>query len=267
MSEPIDYQITDVLMQRLDRVQQYAELDSTNVEAMRQLQAGETGCFLLLAHTQSAGRGRRGRHWHSPAGAGLYMTLVRPFAKEPHTLQSLSLVTALSVQQALQACGAANIKLKWPNDLLVQKKKLAGILLELKSVNDLQYVLFGIGINLALPDAVIKQIDQPATDLSRVIPRAVDKSEIAERVTEVLLDNLEEFEQTAFSTFYDRWNALDHYQQEDIVLQVGEKQKIGKSLGVDESGALLLQTANGVETISGGEIFPSLRAAGGEQDR
>lgn len=261
---PIEYTWFDIpadLTQKLTDVQQFAEIDSTNVEAMRQLQSGKTGCFLLLAHAQSAGRGRRGRVWRSPAGAGVYMTLVRPFALGTTGLQALSLITALSVHEALKSYGIVGIQLKWPNDLLVEKHKLAGILLELKQTNNASYVLFGIGINLLLPVDVRDSIDQPVTDLGTLLRCTPDKSMVVTRVIECLLKNLEEFENSAFSTFQARWNALDCYFGQDIVLQLGEQRKIGNAQGVDETGALLLKTAMELEKISGGEISSSILPA------
>ena len=255
------YQLPTELTSAFTEVQQFDTIDSTNAEALRQLQAGKTGSFLLLAHTQTAGRGRRGRPWHSPPGAGIYLTLVRPFARSGGELQALSLVTALSVQEALQHCGVANIRLKWPNDLLVDKKKLGGILLELKSAATARYVVFGVGINLKLPAEIRSAINQPATDLHSLSHQGVDKSTVLAAVLQALLGNLQVFEQSAFQPFQARWNALDHYRDQDIVLQVGDHRKIGKSLGVDDTGALLLQTAAGVEKIGGGEIFPSLSPA------
>lgn len=256
-----DYQLSAELTQRLAVVQQFTEIDSTNVEAMRQLQSGKNGCFLLLAHAQTAGRGRRGRVWQSPAGAGIYLTLVRPFPVAITQLHALSLVAALSVQEALQSCGAAGIKLKWPNDLLVGKCKLAGILLELKQSSEASHVLFGVGINLSLARDVRDSINQPVTDLCTLLQSTPDKSMVVSCVVESLLNNLEEFERSGFASFQARWNALDYYLGEDIVLQIGDRRKIGKSLGVDETGALLLQTATGLEKINGGEIFPSLYPA------
>ena len=260
-----DYQLNAELLEALTEIQQFVEIDSTNLEAIRLLDAGSTGNILLLAHSQSDGRGRRGKSWHSPPGAGIYMSLVRPFAVSTQALQALSLVTALSVHEALAECGIVGIQLKWPNDLLVNRKKLAGILLELKTRKNQHHVVFGIGINLKLPAAALAEIAQPATDIASISPHPVNKSVLVNTVLTVLMKNIQEFERSAFNSFYTRWNALDYYLNQDIVLQVEQTQKIGKSLGVDDSGALLLQTAAGIETINGGEIFPSLRPAGHER--
>ena len=253
-----DYQIPERLTKgRLD-IQQYPVIDSTNAEAMRQLQAGRKGCFLLLAHTQTAGKGRRGKVWQSPPDAGIYMTLVRPFPLTTRDLQALSLITALSVHEALEPYLIQGFQLKWPNDLLVGKRKLGGILLELKQSSDASYVLFGIGLNLKLPDATRDTIDQPATDLNSLMQSTPDKSLIVVQIIDSLFKNLEEFENTSFSSFQARWNALDCYFGQKIESHVGSKFKIGISMGVDATGALILNTESGMEKIGGGEIFPSI---------
>ena len=249
------------VMQSLDCCEQFAEIDSTNAEALRQLQAGKKGTFLLLAQTQTAGRGRRGKLWLSPPKAGIYMSLVRPFTLQANELQALSLVTALAVQEGLSEYGANGIQLKWPNDLLVNKKKLGGILLEFKQSEEVNYIVFGIGINLSLPHSIREEIGQPATDLEEVLNATVDKSEVLAHILRVLFTSLSQFELHSFSSFQEKWNLLDCYRNQDIVLQTGDQHKIGRSLGVDAKGALLLQTGAGLEVINGGEIFPTLREA------
>jgi len=189
---------------------------------------------------------------------------VRPLALQVDELQPLGLVTELGVHAGLQQCGVLNMQLKWPNDLLFNKKKLGGILLEFKQNAGRNYIVFGVGINMELPASVLQEIDQPATYLTTVLNAPVDKSRVLNCVVSNLLTYLQKFEQTAFAGFQEQWNALDCYVNQDIVLQVGEKSKIGKSVGVNEQGALLLQTAMGLEVISSGEIFPSLRPVSGE---
>lgn len=258
------FTLPDALLAQLADFQQFEEIDSTNAEALRQLQAGATGVRLILANGQTAGRGRRGREWHSPAGAGIYLTLSHPFDTRVEGMQSLSLVTAISVRTALARCGVERVRLKWPNDLLVDRKKLAGILLELRPGQDQNYVVFGIGINVALPPGLPATIGQPVTDLHSQLEQGVDRSRVVTELLGVLLPNLQRFADSGFSEFREQWNQYDCYYNEDIVIQRGNHTLIGRSLGIDEAGALRLRTAVGVEIISGGEIFPSLRPAGFE---
>ena len=243
----------------LMEIQLFDDIDSTNAEAIRQIQAGNTENRLLLASSQFAGKGRRGRQWLSPEGAGIYLSLARQFSLEPNQLQGLSLLTAISLKSALNQLGVSALKLKWPNDVLSGKKKLAGILLELQQSGGHCFVVFGVGINVALPAEVVEELDRPVTDITSITGMAVDRNAVVAAFVNELSNNLEEYEENGFSSFKQSWNESDYYLNSDIVIQNGETRIIGKSLGVDQDGALLLQTATGTQTINGGEVFPSLR--------
>ena len=246
---------------RVSGIHLFSDLDSTNVEAGRLIESGETGTHLIIADAQSAGKGRRGRNWLSPAGSGLYLSLLYPFSESADKLQALSLVTALSVHATLLELGAGKLQLKWPNDILLGNKKLSGILLELKKVNDLSFVVFGIGINVDLSDQQKLSVDRPVVDLKEILQSKPELEFVAAKITEKLLRNIDEYLQTGFQNFQLTWNQYDRHISSDIVIQNGNKKLIGQSNGVDEEGALVLQSANGIEKISGGEIFPSLREA------
>jgi BirA family biotin operon repressor/biotin-[acetyl-CoA-carboxylase] ligase len=121
------------------------------------------------------------------------------------------------------------------------------------------HVVFGVGINLDLPAQAVKEIGRPVTDLNSLADNEVNTEELVALFINALLPNVINFEATGFSPFQDDWNRLDCYINHDIVIQNGNERIIGKSLGVDNSGAQLMQTATGRQTIIGGEIFPSLR--------
>ncbi len=243
----------------IDRIQIFDEIDSTNSESLRQIQSGNTENRVVVASSQTAGRGRRGRQWLSPKKAGIYLSLTRRFSLEANALQALSLVTAISVLEALQELGAQGLQLKWPNDVLFEKKKLAGILLELQHKESSRFVVFGIGVNIELPTALLERIDRPATDLNSIIIEPPSRVILLAALLNKLCSNLEQYESSGFSSFEERWNNLDCYRMNDIEIQNGESRLIGKSLGVDSSGSLLLKTAKGIQSINGGEVFPSLR--------
>ena len=246
---------------RVSGIHLFSDLDSTNVEAGRLIESGETGTHLIIADAQSAGKGRRGRNWLSPAGSGLYLSLLYPFSESADKLQALSLVTALSVHATLLELGAGKLQLKWPNDILLGNKKLSGILLELKKVNDLSFVVFGIGINVDLSDQQKLSVDRPIVDLMGILQTKPELELIAATITGKLLQNILEFLCTGFSNFQLPWNQYDRYISSEIVIQRGGKKLIGRSKGVDETGALVIQSTNGIKRISGGEVLPSLREA------
>ncbi|MBL4580525.1 MAG: biotin--[acetyl-CoA-carboxylase] ligase [Gammaproteobacteria bacterium] len=243
----------------LDRIQIFEEIDSTNSELLRQIQAGSTENQVVIASSQTAGRGRRGRQWLSPKNGGIYLSLARHFSMDANALQALSLVTAISVLEALKELGAQGLQLKWPNDVLFEKKKLAGILLELQQKEALRFVVFGIGVNIELSADSMERIDRPVTDLNSIINEPPSRVILVAALLNRLCRNLENYESSGFSSFEARWNELDCYRMIDIEIQNGESRLIGKSLGVDSEGSLLLQTAKGIQRINGGEVFPSLR--------
>lgn len=247
-----------------EEIQLFEEIDSTNAEAIRQIRAGNSANRLLVAESQTAGRGRRGRKWVSPRNGGIYMSLVRQFTLPPNALQGLSLLTAISLKSALDSLGVTGLKLKWPNDILYQKMKLAGILLELQQREQHCYLVFGIGLNVALPAKVKAELDQSVTDITSIADFDFDNNQLVATVINELCSNLLEYERSGFSAFKKRWNDADLFLNKNVEIHNGEKRIIGKSLGVDTNGALLLETTAGLQSINGGEVFSSLRAVAGE---
>ena len=245
----------------------YERLDSTNSQAMRDLAAGEACPFLVLARQQTAGKGRRGRIWESPAGAGLYYSLALELKVENRNLAAFSLVTALSVHAALTDLGVTGLNLKWPNDVLNYGRKLSGILLESTIRGGSQFLVIGIGVNLNLPAAIKKSLGQPATDLAALGLQATDPDEIASTITGYLFGHVDEFMKTGFASFQAEWNSLDAFLGQAIEVQLGDQCTAGEMLGVNEFGELRVLTEQGQEVLRGGEILPSVRrqSVSGEQ--
>ncbi len=257
----VEDSLSEQLRQRLQAVHVHAEIDSTNQEAFRLLESKTAGNHLILADAQTAGRGRRGRSWQSPAGGGLYMSLLYHFSADSVQLQGLSLVTALSVHSVLSSLSSMEIKLKWPNDLLVGNKKLSGILLESRIGDATLPIIIGIGINYALAEDVKAEIDRPVVALDELNQSPPSREELAASLCSQIVKNIDRYCDSGFAPFQAHWNANDRYLEADVVIDSGNSRLIGKSLGVDAEGALILQTATGEQLISGGEIFPSLRDA------
>ena len=255
--------LADNSVESISEVHTFAEIDSTNSEAERLINNGIEDLQLVIADAQSAGRGRRGRDWVSPSSCGLYLSLVYPFSNETDGLQGLSLVAALSTHAAIRNLGVETLQLKWPNDLLVGNKKLSGILLELHNDSMQTWVIFGIGVNYKLTDDRRASIGRAAVDVSELLSEPPSIEQLAAVVTKELLLNIGEYISSGFSSFQSIWNSYDRYLERDIVIQNGNSRKIGRYKGVDENGSLLLQTADGLQRISGGELFPSVREASG----
>lgn len=234
-------------------------IDSTNAEVMRRIAAGEEPPFAVLAEHQSGGRGRRGRQWVSPYGQNLYCSVGLRIEGGARQLEGLSLVVGLAVLRALRAKGLSGVGLKWPNDILVGNRKIAGILLELiGDPADICSVIIGIGINVNMrsPDV---QIDQPWTSMLLEGGEPVDRSELAVSVLEQLDLCLAQSVYGGFKTLRAEWEADHLWQGRSASLVAGQRRIDGVVLGVDDSGALRMDV-EGVENVfSGGELSLRLR--------
>lgn len=266
LAKPLDLLSTDAILRQvqaearslLGSVTVFAATDSTNLQAIQALQRGEAvSGSLYLAECQTAGRGRRGRVWQSPYAANIYMTLVWRYFTGAASLEGLSLAVGLALLEALQKLGLNDARLKWPNDVLVQGKKLAGILIELQGDPSAECeVVIGVGLNVAMQtDEVL--IDQPWTDLEQHLGM-VSRNQVVAEMINALLPMLDSYAEQGFVAFAERWRALDAFKDAPVWLQVGEKRIAGIARGVDARGALQLETSQGVQVFSGGEV--SMRA-------
>lgn len=256
------------LLQR-DRIQQglspavralVSELDlvgvttSTNKRALEKA-ASRTIGYVCAAEQQTAGRGRRGRAWVSPYAANLYMSAVWEFAGGVGALEGLSLAVGIAVARALSEEGVQGVRLKWPNDLLHNDRKLGGILIEM--VGDAAgpcQVVVGIGINVSMPSAQAAAIDQPWTDIVSATGRRHNRNQLLCAVLNELMPLLSHFEQQGFAHYQALWGELDAFIDRPVTVQIGESVEIGTARGVDASGAIIVDTPGGRRHFSGGEI-------------
>jgi len=205
----------------------------------------------MLAEAQTAGRGRRDRGWHSPPG-GVYLSLAWNFESALPRLAALSLVVGLASAEALQGLGVHEIKVKWPNDLVLGGYKLGGCLIDLQGTADGPCrAIVGVGINLSLPDS--SPIDQPWTDLHRA-GFSIDRSRLAADLINGLVEAAKCFDRFGFDRFADRWQALDALAGRSVDIDDPRGPTLaGRALGVDQQGRLLLETAAGRQAISCGQ--------------
>lgn len=232
---------------------------STNADAMAKGRAGSNR-YLCIAEHQAAGRGRRGKAWLSPLGANIALSMLWSFKSGIAALEGLSLVVAILVVDALKACGYKELGVKWPNDILMSASKLAGILIEISGDTEGPCkVVIGVGINVNMPASSAGSIDQSYTDLASNLEVAPDRNRVIAALMLSLQDGLTQFALTGFAGFAKRWNEVDVYKGREVEIISGSNRQRGRSLGVSETGALLLQTETDVVPISGGEITPSLR--------
>lgn len=232
-------------------------IDSTNAEVLRRLAGGASAPLLVIAESQESGRGRRGREWVSPFGENLYYSLgLRLEAGYP--LDGLSLTVGLAVQQAIASFGC-DAGLKWPNDVLVDGCKVAGILLELSGEpGGSCHVVIGIGINVnMLPGSVA--IDQAWTSLRAQCGYLIDRTALAVALSDALRHYLARHEAEGFAGLREDWEAAHLWQGAEASLLAGPRRTDGRILGVDHLGALRLEVAGQELLFSGGELSLRLR--------
>jgi len=234
---------------------------STN-ERLMQRASAERGSGASLsgicctAEHQSAGRGRRGRQWVSPYASNMYLSVLWEFEEGAGALEGLSLAVGVAVSRALSEQGIQYLQLKWPNDIVFDGAKLGGILLEMTGdAAGVCQVVVGVGLNVKMPAMAARQIDQAWTDVASMSEAAkIDRSELLARLLSELLSLLASYENQGFSAWRDSWNALDAYADRPVVLEAGERKVAGIARGVDQRGALQLETATGIQSVFGGEI-------------
>jgi BirA family biotin operon repressor/biotin-[acetyl-CoA-carboxylase] ligase len=228
------------------------EVNSTNTYLMQNKYAAHATC--VAAHVQTNGKGRRGRTWVSQLGASLTFSLLWRFQCGAAALSGLSLCVGVALIRALRDFDVNAAQLKWPNDVLVDGKKLAGILIELQG--DLEgpsAAVIGIGINLNLPQNMLESIDQPAIDLASV--KGVDQSALLGSVLKHLADVLSGFETSGFVALRNEWLGYHAYENKPVRMLLPNGIDVqGVVKGVAEDGILLVETALGLQRFSAGEI-------------
>lgn len=236
----------------------FDSLDSTNAEALRSIERGMAAPFLVLAERQTAGRGRRGRKWVSPFAENLYYSLVLRIDGGMRQLEGLSLVVGLAVMETLRGLGIAGAGLKWPNDVLVGEKKIAGILLELVGdPADVCHVVLGVGINVNMQEA--DEVDQQWTSMYLEAGRAFDRNLLVARLGGVLQEHLNRHQSSGFAVLQAQWEQGHLWQGRAVSLIAGVNRIDGVVMGIDGQGALRLKV-DGVEKVfSGGELSLRLR--------
>ncbi|NBA96179.1 bifunctional biotin--[acetyl-CoA-carboxylase] ligase/biotin operon repressor BirA [Pseudomonas sp. R5(2019)] len=236
----------------------FDSIDSTNAEALRAIERGQPAPFMVLAERQTAGRGRRGRKWVSPFGENLYYSLVLRIDGGMRQLEGLSLVVGLAVLQALRELGIAEAGLKWPNDVLVGKRKIAGILLELVGdPADVCHVVLGVGINANMRTA--DEVDQDWTSIQLETGRSVDRNLLVGLLNAKLQAYLARHRDSGFAAIQPEWERCHLWQGRQVSLIAGAQQVDGVVLGIDQQGALRLQVGNVEKHFSGGELSLRLR--------
>lgn len=245
----------------IDEIEIHTSIGSTSSHLLRLAQAGARTGRVCLSEHQAHGRGRHGRGWVSPFGRGILLSILWRYDFGLAGLSGLSLAAGAVIADVLGEQGVADIGLKWPNDILWQRRKLAGLLLEAAGeAHGPSHVVIGVGINLKLPAAQAASIDQPWTDLATALATDhIARNHLAARLITALAGALDRYASDGLTPFLDHWEAHDHYRGETVIIHDGPRRFSGIHAGITPDGALRLLTETGERTFRAGEV--SLRPA------
>jgi BirA family biotin operon repressor/biotin-[acetyl-CoA-carboxylase] ligase len=240
-------------------------VDSTNTRLVRYLESPDAKPLAVCcADIQIAGRGRRGRAWQSPFGRNIYLSLGGQFETSVTDFEGLSLAVGVILVEVLTLMGLSDLGLKWPNDVYWQRRKLAGVLVEITGDLSGQYSLVvGVGMNYAMPEALGRSIDQPWVDLAEICAHAniepPSRQKLMSLLAQRLLALLTDYPKQGFEPYWQAWRQDDIYAGQHVSLTFGSRTVVGVGRGVNKTGALLLEVDGREQAFSGGEI--SLRRA------
>jgi BirA family biotin operon repressor/biotin-[acetyl-CoA-carboxylase] ligase len=253
-------------MAQLRTLELLFEVDSTNTRLLAAAPPPPGSADACLSELQHAGRGRRGRRWIAPFGAGVALSVAWTFSDGAGTLAALSLAVGVAVARALARAGARGVMLKWPNDIWLRDRKIGGVLIELRAeASGPAHVVIGVGVNVELPPAVRRQIEADGVRVAAVADAcavAPSRNLIAGAILDELLSMLAQFEQEGFAAFRDEWTSLDVLKDRPAQVLLERAAISGTARGVDQEGALLLDTGDQVQRFMSGEA--SLRMIEGE---
>ncbi len=227
-----------------DRLIFFDELDSTNNWMLQQPEIDGLCC---ITNHQTAGKGRQGRRWTDGRGGSILMSM--GWNIETEYCSGVSLVAGLAAVKSLKQSGVEGVQLKWPNDILFDASKLGGILVEKVGSK----LVVGLGLNYQLEKSCMQGIGQPWTDITS-ISSACDANELLSSILQNMDELVTDCITRGFSSFVDDWNSLDAFKECLVEVRIGQDNIIGGNLGVDESGALRIQTDDGVQIIQTGDV-------------
>ncbi|MBA4740970.1 MAG: biotin--[acetyl-CoA-carboxylase] ligase [Burkholderiales bacterium] len=234
-----------------------AKTASTNDDLLALIRAGQAQDRLIrIAETQTAGRGTKGRQWISIPGGSVTFSMLRSVSSAAmlRGIATIPLVVGLSLVRSINALADVDCRLKWPNDILFDKQKLAGVLIESTSISGQCFVVIGIGVNICLPQTLIKDIDQPAIDLHS-LGASIDRNVLVGSAVLELDNVLERYFADGFDFFRSDWCAMHAYHNRRISFVLpGGRQVEGDVLDVDSNGALIVSVNGKAERYISGEV-------------
>ena len=255
----IESAMGDSSRQHLSALELHPEIHSTNRYLMERLGTVSSGhaCF---AERQTAGRGRRGREWVSPFARNIYLSLYWRFEMSPAQLSGLGLAIAVAVMRSVKQLGVDDAYLKWPNDLLWQGRKLAGILLEMSGESGGPcHVVIGVGMNVHMDDESAASIDQPWVSLNQIAEERLSRNQVAGVLLHNLLESAQQFQAAGLEPFLAEWRQHDGFAGKEVAIHMGENTIVGQARGIDQNGAIIVEVDGRLRHFYSGDV--SLRAA------
>jgi BirA family transcriptional regulator, biotin operon repressor / biotin---[acetyl-CoA-carboxylase] ligase len=233
------------------------QIPSTNTYLVERALENAPSGAICFAEQQTAGKGRRGRHWVSPFGSNIYLSILWRFQASPMAISGLSLAIGIAVIRALKVHYGDTFRLKWPNDIYYQDKKLGGILVEVSGESDGPCAaVIGLGLNVYLPEVEAAAITQQWTDLTQITgQQQLNRNVLAGTLLDQLLFVISEFEAVGIAAYLDEWRRYDCLKDKPAKLFIGQHSYEGIVQGIDDNGLLLLARPDGsTQAYASGEV-------------
>ncbi len=240
------------------KIEYYTETDSTNVRARALAQEGAPEGTVVVAETQTRGRGRRGRTWFSPPGCGIHVSVILRPRVQPHEAPQLTLMTAVAMAETLLDQVDLPFAIKWPNDILINGKKISGILTEMALEMDrVDYVVVGLGLNVNTPEeAMAEEIRDIATSLRMLTGKTFSRVDILRGFLEKLEYYYALFQDRQFERIRDRWKELSGIVGKQVKIEGLDRAYEGEVVDLDRDGFLILRKPDGIcERIVAGDVL------------
>lgn len=232
------------------QIEIFETLPSTNDYLKQFYGKNKNKIKICLAEMQTNGKGRFNRRWHSPFGQNIYLSILYPFTKKIDELSGLSLITGLSLCKTIEEAYSLPeaVFVKWPNDIIIAKQKIAGILIEIQAeTNSICHPIIGIGIN-------VNMTDSSWPSLRKLTNKIYDRNILCTKLINNFMHYIEQFNQHGFKSFMNEWRIRDNLNNKIIQVKSGNNDFKGRALGIDQHGNLLLKTAdNKIISFSSGD--------------
>ena len=253
----IKSRLTRSVASKISSLEIHDEIESTNSYLMTAASTGLPSGAVCIADSQTAGRGRLGRKWVSPAGNNIYLSLMWRFDQGPMAISGLSLAMGVAVIRALKKLGLVRIGLKWPNDILWQNRKLGGILVEVGgNAGGPCAAVLGLGLNTYLSNKEGSSINQAWIDLARIMDSGQpSRNELIALLLNELVPITISFEKSGLAPYLDEWRESDSFFGRRVVLSLGATKIYGIARGINAQGMINLEADDGkIKSFASGEV-------------